>query len=869
MSRHLFQEAAVEHAWERPVAAEVFTRARLALQKERWQEAERLARALLDAEAVESTEAGPGDEKPTVRDAARLLADALYMMDRYEECLDFCDRAVERGILPPDDSFVRLLQGWIMSRRQQIRPAYELAGRRLNRPAADLTPSLRAGFLHIRGLCAMELGHPRQARQCLHEAVALARAAGDEMLQAEVLNALGMIEKMVYRVSVGAERIEEALRLSRRLGEQARRAQCLLNLAVARTKSGRPQVALTMLDEAREIHLVHGKAGRRLNLALARAKALLELDRSREAKEETEPVLTEARRLRNHRIESLALEVLGDCALAGGRVRKARRYFEQGLRVAGHAAAGADLAAGLHRRRGQAILAEDDPTGAVTELRRAVKSAAATAERFEEGIAQRFLAAAYRQLGRFGRAYVAGRRAVAILRDMGAELELARALLETARVQFAWWRTREGARGGSLLGMCETVAAGAVAEAPELPDCSGADCLRGHLEAAWSYVVEAWHAFNGLDREDGRRACAELMDRLRADAEPPWREKGLVRVLGGGKEKGGARAATSGEFVARAPVMRRLLESIQMAADSSDPVLVSGETGSGKELVSRLVHLRSGRADGPWVAVNCAAVPESLFEREFFGHTRGAFSGADGGRPGLCEKADGGTLLLDEIGEMPLPVQAKLLRLLQEGTYRRLGDPTERRVDLRVVAATNADLARQIAEGRFRKDLFYRLRILELWLPPLRERGEDIDSLVDLFVRQAVETGATPADLFDEEVREALRRYPWPGNVRELEGMTRRLAVMAQHAGRATARMLPPEMARWVGRPAGGSVASPATGTGRDLSLAAHLERAERERIVQALTTAGGNRTEAARLLEISRNTLYKKMERLGIRIPA
>jgi transcriptional regulator with PAS, ATPase and Fis domain len=274
---------------------------------------------------------------------------------------------------------------------------------------------------------------------------------------------------------------------------------------------------------------------------------------------------------------------------------------------------------------------------------------------------------------------------------------------------------------------------------------------------------------------------------------------------------------------------------------------------------------------------------------------------------------------------MPTPVQAKLLRLLQEGTFRRLGDPVERRVDLRIVAATNADLPALIAARRFRQDLFYRLQTLELPLPPLRERGEDLDALIWLFAARALgrargavpETardgtsggsaravperasrgamrgapagtsggptggahggtpGAAPGEtpptapgngsdgltqLFDSEVLEALRRYPWPGNVRELEAMTRRLALMAAHAGRATIEMLPPAIARWRGRP---------SGVRRELSLARHLERAERELIAETLTLVDGNRTAAARTLGISRNALYKKMARLGIRIPA
>jgi DNA-binding NtrC family response regulator len=198
--------------------------------------------------------------------------------------------------------------------------------------------------------------------------------------------------------------------------------------------------------------------------------------------------------------------------------------------------------------------------------------------------------------------------------------------------------------------------------------------------------------------------------------------------------------------------------------------------------------------------------------------------------------------------------------LLQEGTFRRLGDPDERRADLRIIAATNADLSALIERRRFRTDLFYRLQILELHLPPLREREEDIDPLIAFFVGRVAGKGVRPKELFDEDILVALRRYPWPGNVRELEAMTRRLTLLAGHAGRATARMLPPEIDRWRRRP---------TGVSGGLNLVRHLERAEREHITQVLTLCEGNRTETARVLGISRNTLYKKMERLRIKIPA
>jgi transcriptional regulator with PAS, ATPase and Fis domain len=305
--------------------------------------------------------------------------------------------------------------------------------------------------------------------------------------------------------------------------------------------------------------------------------------------------------------------------------------------------------------------------------------------------------------------------------------------------------------------------------------------------------------------------------------------------------------------------MKQLIALVEVSATTTEPVLITGETGTGKELIARLIHEKGDRARRPFVPVNCAAIPETLFEREFFGHARGAFTGADGERPGLCEAANGGTMFLDEIGDMPAYLQVKLLRMLQEGTFHRLGDPVERRTDLRIIAATNAPLPDLIAGGTFRQDLYYRLQTLEMNLPPLRERPEDLEPLIRLFVNKILDDDVEPHDLFDDDVMTVLEHYPWPGNVRELEAMTRRLALLARHSGRATLEMLPESMRKWRSH-------KPAPKG--SLHLAGYLEKVERERIGQALLIKGGNKSEAARALGISRNQLYRKMQKYGIRVP-
>ena len=298
----------------------------------------------------------------------------------------------------------------------------------------------------------------------------------------------------------------------------------------------------------------------------------------------------------------------------------------------------------------------------------------------------------------------------------------------------------------------------------------------------------------------------------------------------------------------RSPAMRKVLELIDKVAPTDATVLVLGESGTGKELVARRIHHTSPRRDKPLVAVHCATFPENLLESELFGYERGAFTGATRRKVGHFEYADGGTIFLDEVGELPASVQAKLLRFLQERQFTRLGGVEPVRVDVRVIAATNRDLEREVREGRFREDLFYRLNVFPIELPPLRERREDIPLLVEHFLRQR----NRPPDVISPEAMEALLAYDWPGNVRELENVIERALILAGE-GRITPDLLP------FGRPkAGAKVELPDEGV--------NLEEVERELIIQALEKAGWNKAKAAKLLGITRRRLYSRMEALGIK---
>jgi DNA-binding NtrC family response regulator len=322
----------------------------------------------------------------------------------------------------------------------------------------------------------------------------------------------------------------------------------------------------------------------------------------------------------------------------------------------------------------------------------------------------------------------------------------------------------------------------------------------------------------------------------------------------------GARpAAPAAVFIGEDPAVRALLELVARVADTDSTILVTGESGTGKEVLARVIHATSARAARPFVALNCAAIPESLMESELFGHVRGAFTGAVSNHRGRFAEAEGGTLFLDEIAELAAPLQAKLLRVLQEREYSPVGESRSVHADVRIVAATNADLERAVADGRFRADLFYRLNVIALEVPPLRRRPADIPVLADHLLGRLNHRLRRRVDGFTAEALECLVRYGWPGNVRELENVIER-AVAIRGEGRITLADLPPRLTA----PAAPAVPAALPAAGLDLKHA--LEDAEERLIRQALEQTGGNKNQAAARLGMNRTTLVEKLKRFGRR---
>ncbi len=375
---------------------------------------------------------------------------------------------------------------------------------------------------------------------------------------------------------------------------------------------------------------------------------------------------------------------------------------------------------------------------------------------------------------------------------------------------------------------------------------SVADCVAAMRAGANDFVTKPFHP-------------DALADVIRGAVE----NMRLPRVARPSRIEGKPRPAAptpSAALLGSSQVIADVLGLIERVAPTPATVLVTGETGTGKEVVARLLHGASPRSSGPFVAVNCGAVPENLIESELFGHSRGAFTGAVERRAGCFVLANGGSLFLDEVGELPLHMQVRLLRVLQTREVMAIGDSKAQHVDIRVLAATNRDLPAMVAAGQFREDLFYRLNVVQLELPPLRARGQDIESLFRSFVERSAALVDRAVGV-DAPVFEVLSKYRWPGNVRELENLAERLVIL-DRTGLITIEQLPREMRT---PSLGGNDAPPremaSVGeTGIDLEQI--LEQTERRLIDEALRRADGNKAQAARLLGINRTTLVEKLKR-------
>jgi Nif-specific regulatory protein len=351
-------------------------------------------------------------------------------------------------------------------------------------------------------------------------------------------------------------------------------------------------------------------------------------------------------------------------------------------------------------------------------------------------------------------------------------------------------------------------------------------------------------------------ANARLVKRLRAAEERLKKENTFLKTKEQERRTGG-KSGGPPEIIGQSAPMKQLLQQLEKVVNTRVTVLIEGETGVGKELVAASVHYRSNRRDRLFVGQNCAAMPETLLESELFGHKKGSFTGAHEDKKGLFEIADGGTLFLDEVTEMPLSLQSKLLRVLQEGEIRPIGATQERKVNVRIVAATNRNLEKEVAEGRFREDLYYRLKVFPLRVPPLRERREDVPLIAEHFLHRFSSEFGKPAGGFSQQAMELLQSYDWPGNVRELSNEVQRLCIQIDPGGFVTPEMLSPRVRQVEGMI---ERVRPAKGTLKEM-----MDQVERWLLIEALREHNNNKTAAAKSLGITREGLHKKLRAFGL----
>ncbi len=394
-----------------------------------------------------------------------------------------------------------------------------------------------------------------------------------------------------------------------------------------------------------------------------------------------------------------------------------------------------------------------------------------------------------------------------------------------------------------------------------MPGMNGLELCERISRDAPEVPVVLMTAFGSVDRAIGAMKAGAFdfllkpfeMDELLVRVERAVQHRALsTEVL----ELRTAKGAAHGDLIGESPAMQRVFSLIGKVAPTEASLLILGETGTGKELVARAVHKHSKRAQGPFVAINCAAMPEALLESELFGHVKGAFTDARAARKGLFLQAQGGSLLLDEVGEMPLALQSKLLRVLQERRVRPVGSDIETPCDVRVISATHRDLESLCAEGKFREDLYYRLNVVQIELPPLKSRGADILKLAHAFARASAARAGKELQGMTPECAQRMLDYPWPGNIRELQNAMERAVALA--AGpRMEARDLPDKVQ--------GYKRSHIIVASDDPSELVPMQEVERRYVLRVLEAVGGNKTKAAQVLGFDRKTLYAKIKQYGV----
>jgi len=665
-----------------------------------------------------------------------------------------------------------------------------------------------AGFAHLRK------GSVREAESHLRAAIHIlswnlkdpVSALGEQRRLSLMFKNLGLWHQARFEM-------ENAIETADRLGIDRESGILRVNTAIVMLKTGQLESVLRVLSKADEMLAAVGHAKWQLLAHLVRANYLRINGHPAKALEILAPALATTRDHKYSREEAITLEYTGDCYLAQREFKKALEQYELALKIAEATAPEGDIIPELCHRMGEAKIRLGDPNAAIVLCERGLRVARASSDRYEECATHRVYAMAHRAAGNHKKALRIADEGIDLGRRYEIPYELGRTLVWAGEMRVEDSSPDEQAHGRRLL----------------------------------------WEA-RGIFERMGLSQWVTSIDRLLGfDSQPgnSTEEPALAEIEGLGDLDGGA---LHFGIVTRNAKICEAVEILQSVAPSQIPVLITGESGVGKELLAQALHQMSPRRKGPFIPVNCGAISVNLLDSEFFGHERGAFTGAITSREGLLASSDKGTLFLDEVGNLPLQVQAALLRVLETGEIRAVGRDDVRKVDIRIVAATNAGLEDLVSRSAFRQDLFYRLNGVRISVPPLREREEDIRALFRFFWAQACASAKKKLKV-DETVESFLAAYDWPGNVRELRHEIARVVALAADG----TTVGPDAFLLQLKRRDLGSLR-------RDRDLREEVSE-ERQEILLALRAHRGNKAEAARSLGgMKRTTLIYKIERLGIR---
>lgn len=733
--------------------------------------------------------------EPELRFKVKLLRAQCYLLERHFGLVAVCVRELEA--VSSDKGSRREVA--ILDAYAKALAGHSLAALRRVFPIireAGRFEEPRARCAYIAGLSLFRRGHYQWARIGFWQALAYYRLIGDQIETSRTLNSLALLEKSAGHINLALEYFEESARLLPEKGCDRHRRRLLTNRGVCYLRLGNTREARMYLIDASSL----SGSIRDLFVDVAIKNNLGHTYRMEGDFKAAEScymkALELARESSSRRQECLALEFAGELYLEMGRLEESWDYLSRAHEIALELSPHGDLMMEILRRRGElrAVLGRFDDARA--DLSRAIQLCRSRGEIRERLLAERALTLL--EVKEVSELQLRLGSVLEAIRELGDRFEYVRTVVMSL--------SRYGAQ---------------LAEAP------------------WfrRNAVTATHYADSLGFENWRDKLNRSVGYSRELISRDWNEsEGEQEYLV---------ASQSRSFVG-------CLEAVHLASRSDSAVLISGETGVGKEVVARLVHERSGRANGPLVAINCGALPDGLVESELFGHARGTFTGAHRDKEGLLEAANGGSVFLDEVGELPLQAQVKLLRFLDSGEFRRVGETRVRVADVRVLAATNRNLKALADRHMFRKDLLFRLNVFHVDVPALRHRREDIVPLARFFLKKSCGAGLVPK--LTMEVQGVLERYEWPGNIRELKNVCEYMAARAWGRNEIVPDDLTPALRQ----------VSDANESHRS-SFEHERLLLEREQIVEALRKTGGKVIHAARLLGMGRNTLAQRMKEHGI----